>query len=160
MDISHVVEDCLNAIGIDLDECGLGIYDCDNASGIHGSGVYVFFDDDAIYYVGEADDVARRLIEEHCSAHIGGSEGVAKFLMNYLDEVCSRHSEWIELNPADREEYIKWILKGKIRELRIYIATCSELKDEKRNGKRIKSKLRSRLEKCIREKLKPALNPL
>jgi len=160
VDISHVVEDCLNVVGIDPGECGLGVYDCGNVSGIHEAGVYVFFDDDAVYYVGEADDVARRLIEEHCSAHIGGSEGVARFLVNYLDEVCSRRSEWIELNPVDREEYIKGILKGKMRELRIYIAICSGLKDEKKNGKRIKNKLRSRLEKCIREKLKPALNPL
>lgn len=65
-----------------------------------GAGAYVFFDDSGgVYYVGEADDVARRLLQEHCRADIGGSEGVVRFLMHYLDEICANSGEWAGLMP-------------------------------------------------------------
>lgn len=43
--------------------------------------VYVFCEGDAVFYVGQTGDAYRRLYKEHCEAHIGGSEGVARFLV-------------------------------------------------------------------------------
>ena len=124
---------------------------------MHGAGAYVFFDESAIYYVGEADDIARRLLNEHCEVHIGGSEGVVRFLMHYLDEVCNHRNEWIKLDAKGREDSVKDILRKKIGELSIYIVTCNGLNDEIKNGKRNKNKKRRDLEDCLISKLKPIL---
>ena len=170
--IEWAIRGCLGSIGISIDNCRFGTYDCGSVKemtgvrkspspteniDVHSAGAYVFFDESTIYYVGEADDVARRLLNEHCEAHIGGSEGVVRFLMHYLDEICTHRNEWIKLNAKGKEDAVKDILKDRISKLSIYIITCKELKDEKKNGKRAKNKLRKKLENCLINKLKPIL---
>ena len=155
-DIEWAIKNCLNSIGVPISDCRFGIYKCDNIND-HDAGAYVFFDESTIYYVGEADDVARRLLREHCAAHIGGSEGVVRFLMYYLDNICGQKAKWEKSSAEDREKLAKGILKDRIGRLSIYIVTCKELKDKKENGKRKKNKLRENLEKCLISKLKPIL---
>ena len=170
--IEQAIKDCLSSIGVSINNCGLGTYNCGSIKemaragksrkltqniDVHGAGAYVFFDESAIYYVGEADDIARRLLNEHCEAHIGGSEGVVRFLMYYLDSICNQKTRWEKLSAEDREKFTKDILKDRIGRLSIYIVTCKGLNDEKKNGKRIKNKLRKNLEDCLINKLKPIL---
>ena len=135
----------------------MGVYDCSSVN-THGAGVYVFFDDSMAYYIGEADDVARRLLNEHCSISIGGSEGIVKFLMYYLNDICESRNEWIKLSVKGREDFIKELLRDKIRRLKILIVTCNDLNDEKQDIRRIRNRLRIRLENCVIEKLNPILN--
>ena len=171
-DIEQAIRDCLGSISVSINNCRLGIYDCGSVKemanvrrprrptkniDVHGAGAYVFFDESTIYYVGEANDVARRLLNEHCEAHIGGSEGVVRFLMQYLDEVCSHRNKWIGLDAKGREDAVKDILKNKISRLKIYIVTCYGLNDEVKNGRRIKNRLRASLEDCLINRLKPIL---
>ena len=170
--IEQAIRDCLGIIGVLIDNCRFGIYNCGSVRevakagesykptqniDVHGAGVYVFFNESTIYYVGEADDVARRLLGEHCAVHIGGSEGVVRFLMHYLDSICNQKAKWEKLSAEDREKFVKGILKDRIGRLSIYIVTCKELKDKKENGKRRKNKLRENLEKCLISRLKPIL---
>lgn len=76
-DIERVIRGCLNIIGVSAGDCVFGIYNCGSIDVHGGAGAYVFFDDSGgVYYVGEANDVARRLLKEHCSVHIGGSEAL------------------------------------------------------------------------------------
>ncbi len=130
LDLKEVIRHCLGKIGISPSDCRFGVYDCRSIN-VHEAGVYVFFDGSTIYYVGEAGDVARRLLNEHCLANIGGSEGVVRFLMYFLDEVCARRSEWAGLDAVGREEFVKKILREEIGKLKIYVATCKGLSDEK-----------------------------
>ena len=57
--IRGAVTQCLNYVGIPIDKCLLRIYNCKNVGDAHYASVYVFFDESTIYYVGEADDIAR-----------------------------------------------------------------------------------------------------
>ncbi|ADY02466.1 hypothetical protein VMUT_2270 [Vulcanisaeta moutnovskia 768-28] len=157
-DIEGAIRGCLDIIGVSVGDCLFGVYDCRSID-VHGAGAYVFFDGSGVYYVGEADDVACRLLKEHCSVHIGGSEGVVRFLMHYLNEICANSSKWVGLDAVGREEFIKKILGEKINSLRIYVVTCKELSDSKQGNRRVRNKLRIRLEECLKEKLRPILNP-
>lgn len=56
---------CLAEIGVKVNECRLGIYNCSSISMVHEAGVYVFFNGSEVYYVGKADGIARRLTKEH-----------------------------------------------------------------------------------------------
>ncbi|WP_054850329.1 GIY-YIG nuclease family protein [Vulcanisaeta sp. JCM 14467] len=154
--IREAVTQCLNYVGIPIDKCLLRIYNCKNVSNAHYAGVYVFFDESTIYYVGETDDIARRLSREHCAVHIGGSEGVVRFLMYYLDHICDLRAEWERLSVRDREEFVKGVLRRLIHGLGIFVVMCDDLKDETHGGKMVRSKL----EECLIEKLNPALNPI
>ncbi|WP_054856842.1 hypothetical protein [Vulcanisaeta sp. JCM 16159] len=158
-DIELVVRDCLGSIGVSASNCEFGVYDCRSIN-VHGAGAYIFFDDSGVYYVGEADDVARRLLQEHCRANIGNSEGVVRFLMHYLDEVCANSGEWIRLDAAGREEFVKEILREEISSLRIYVVTCKGLSDEKQGNRRVRNRVRKRLEDCLRGGLRPMLNSI
>ena len=55
--------------------------------------LYVFCENGRPLYVGETEDTSRRIYREHCSAHIGGSEGVVRFLMYYLDQIAEAVEE-------------------------------------------------------------------
>ncbi|BDR91061.1 hypothetical protein [Vulcanisaeta souniana] len=157
-DIERAIRSCLDMIGVLSGDCLLGVYDCRSID-VHGAGVYVFFDGSIVYYVGEAGDVARRLLNEHCPANIGGSEGVVRFLMHYLNEICANSSKWAGLDAVGREEFIKKILSERISRLGIYVVTCKELGDEKQGNRRAKNRLRIRLEDCLKRELRPVLNP-
>lgn len=114
-----------------------------------GPGVYVFFDEEWVYYVGESADVCRRL-GEHCEAHIGGSEGVVRFLAYLLDRACETRGEWLGKPPAEVERWLKErLLKPFIHGLNIYVAS----------GEGIGKDLLRGVEKCLRERLRPLLNP-
>ncbi|WP_243677980.1 GIY-YIG nuclease family protein [Vulcanisaeta distributa] len=107
-DIERVIRGCLNIIGVSAGDCVFGIYNCGSIDVHGGAGAYVFFDDSGgVYYVGEANDVARRLLKEHCSVHIGGSEGVVKFLMHYLEEICANSGKWVGLDA--------WVERNSLR---------------------------------------------
>ena len=153
--IGQAVAECLSDIGIPLNTCKVKVLGCRNFKE-HGAGAYVFFDELTVYYVGESDDVANRL-REHCTPTIGGSEGVVRFLMYYLDEVCSKKGEWEKHNAMGRENFVKNLLRQKIGGLKIYVVICNELVDEREGGGRAKNRLRRTLEHCLVSKLKPAL---
>lgn len=80
----------------------VGVNTCRSFKSVPGPGVYVFFNDNAVHYAGEANDVARRLIRGHYNAHIGGSEGVIRSLMHSLDQVCAQRDKWTPLGPGRR----------------------------------------------------------
>lgn len=115
--------------------------------------LYVFCENGKALYVGETGDTSRRIYREHCSAHIGGSEGVVRFLMYYLDRIAEALEEWVGLSPPDRERYVKEFLKRKVRRLTLVLILDSE--GRLRDGRR-----RREVEKCLRVKLKPLLNPV
>ena len=115
--------------------------------------LYVFCENDRPLYVGETGDTSRRIYREHCSAHIGGSEGVARFLMYYLDQIAEAVEEWVGLSPLGRERYVKEFLKRKVEGLTLVLILGS--RGELRNGRR-----RREVERCFRMKLRPLLNPV
>lgn len=72
-------------------------------------GVYVFAERDGrVLYVGQSCNLRRRVYEEICMAHIGGSEGVVRFLMFLLDRVCRGGYE--SLDAKGREKLVKELL--------------------------------------------------
>ncbi|GGP19346.1 hypothetical protein GCM10007981_02660 [Thermocladium modestius] len=153
-DFEAVVRDCLVEVGVQISECRFGVYDCSNVDAVHEAGIYVFFDESEAYYVGESSDIARRLTKEHCSAHIGGSEGIVRFLMNYLEDICENKNAWTGLNPKSREDFVEGLVRERIDKLKIYAVTCNTL----RNEGRVKNRLRIELEKCLKARLRPKLN--
>ena len=118
-------------------------------------GVYVFVDptDGTVYYVGQAGDLGRRLGSEHCSAHIGGSEGVVRFLMHILDKICERSSEWAPGSAKEREAYVKSKIREFLETLIIYVAYCPG------GGPLSDRKTRLSVEACLKARLDPILNP-
>ena len=88
--------------------------------------------------------------------HIGGSEGVVRFLMYYLDHICDLRAEWERLSVRNREEFVKGVLRRLIHDLGIFAVVRNDLKDEVHGGKMVRSKL----EECLIERLNPALNPI
>ena len=74
------------------------------------SGVYVFSGNNTVYYVGQSSNLYRRLVNEHCSASIGSSEGVVRFLMYLLDRVCSSDEVFREVDVKKREAIDKSII--------------------------------------------------
>lgn len=152
--IRQAVTDCLGSIGVPVNNCVLGVRSCRGFKE-HGAGAYVFFDKSMVYYVGESSDIANRL-REHCTASIGGSEGVVRFFMYYLDEICSKREEWGKRDAVGREDFVKDVLREKIIGLKIFVVLCGELAD-KREGGRVKNRLRLALEDCLVNKLRPAL---
>ncbi len=162
-DIERVIRGgCLNIIGVSAGDCAFGVYDCKSINVSGGAGVYVFFDDSGgVYYVGEADDIADRVRGGyHCRANIGGSEGVVRFLMHYLEEICANSGKWIGFDAVGREEFVKKVLGEKINSLKIYVVTCKGLSDERQGNRRVRNRLRKRLEHCLRNRLKPILNSI
>ena len=145
--IERAISECLHANGITLESCSHGIYRCSDFRA-EGPGVYVFFDDKNVYYVGEASDLKRRVLNEHCKARIGGSEGVVRFLMYFLGEICEKKEEWLNLDAKGREELVRGILREKIGEMMVFVFTCGELNDPKG---------RKELEGCLIEELRPVL---
>jgi len=59
-------------------------------------------------YVGQSCNLRRRVYEEICMAHIGGSEEVVRFLMFLLDRVCRGGYE--SLDAKGREKLVKELL--------------------------------------------------
>ncbi len=112
-------------------------------------GLYIFVDKykGIIYYVGRSSDLLKRL-KMHCNASIGASEGVVRFLMYLLGEICSNNSVFSHTNVVKREKIIKRILREFIGKLNIYVVTCSDKIDL------------GKVEDCLRKYLKPILNPL
>ncbi|MEM3326615.1 MAG: GIY-YIG nuclease family protein [Thermoproteus sp.] len=156
--LGDAVGRCLNRAGLDLSRCRFGVVSCGNFD-VSGPGVYIFYEGEQIYYVGEANDVKRRL-KEHCAAHIGGSEGVVRFFIYLFDnDLCDRLPQnWRNMKAKEREDYIKErILKPFIGQLDIYVAICDELKDLE--PRKVNSK-RKEIEECLIDELKPTLNPL
>ena len=146
-EVERAVSECLHDNGIALESCSYGVFSCSDF-GAEGPGIYVFFDDKNVYYVGEAGDVTRRVLNEHCKARIGGSEGVVRFLMYFLDEICEKKGEWLDLDARGREELLRGILRERIGEMRVFVFTCGELNDPKG---------RKELEGCLIEELRPVL---
>lgn len=118
-------------------------------------GVYVFMDPSSgvVYYVGQASDLGRRLGSEHCSAQIGRSEGVVRFLMHILDKICERSSEWTPGSAKERETYVKSKIREFLETLVIYVAYCPG------GGSLSDRKIRLSVEACLKAKLDPILNP-
>jgi len=73
--------------------------------------------------------------------------------MYYLDRIAEALEEWVGLSPPDRERYVKEFLKRKVRRLTLILILDSE--GRLRDGRR-----RREVEKCLRVKLKPLLNPV
>ena len=113
-------------------------------------GVYVFVGGGGeVLYVGQSGNVYRRVYGEHCMAHIGGSEGVMRFLMLLLDRVCA--GGFGGLDVRRREEFVKRVLREFIWGLDIYVLVGEGLVDRY---------LRGMLERELRRVLRPLLNPL
>ena len=146
-EVERAVSKCLHVVGIALESCSYGVFSC-NDFGAEGPGVYVFFDEEKVYYVGEASNVARRVLNEHCKARIGGSEGVVRFLMYFLGEICEKKGKWLDLDAKGREELVRGILRERIGEMMVFVFTCGELSDPKG---------RKELEGCLIEELRPVL---
>jgi predicted GIY-YIG superfamily endonuclease len=113
----------------------------------------VFCENGRPLYVGETGDTSRRIYREHCSAHIGGSEGVVRFLMYYLDRIAETVDEWAGLSPLGRERYVKEFLRQRMESLALVIILDS--RGELRDGRR-----RREVERCLRAGLRPVLNPV
>ena len=152
------IEQCLRMAGIDVKSCVIKAITCRDAKEINGSGIYIFMNGQEILYVGESNNIARRVWNEHCNVRIGASEGVVRFLMYYLDDVCSLRDKWLNLSTKDREDFIREnILKPLMNKLTILIITCPQLKDP---GPKRKNERRRMLEECVRKRLNPRLNPM
>ena len=156
--IERAISKCLHDNGITLEGCNYWVFSC-NDFRAEGPGVYVFFDDKNVYYVGESNDLKRRVLKEHCGAQIGGSEGVVRFLMYFLEEICEKRGEWSVHDVKDREEFVKEFLREKIGKMEIYVATCPELGDISRENHKKKNETREKLEECLIKELRPVLNP-
>ncbi len=145
-----------------INECLLWVTNCRGITSLRRmnevAGLYVFFDDDNIYYVGESNNIARRVGNEHCDAHIGGSEGVVRFLMYYLEDIYGEYDRWRNEDAKGREKIIKEILRKRIMGLKIFIITCDRLKDVKVDNERRINSYRRILEDCLVNELKPILN--
>jgi hypothetical protein len=160
--IDKHLQECLARLGLSSNECQIIPTNCEGIRSLLRTqtnklkdkpekvpGVYIFIDGNRIIYIGEANNIVRRVGNEHCKARIGASEGVARFLMYLLNEVCVRSNEWTRLSVVNREEYVvKNILIPIITKSTILIITCPQLKD---------SDPRHKLEKCLIEELKPIL---
>ncbi len=116
--------------------------------------MYIFIDVNRVIYIGEANNIARRVGNEHCKARIGASEEVARFLVYLLDKICARRDEWVNYGVVNREKYIvEEVLMPVITKLTILVITCPQLRDIDKK----KNKARLKLENCLISKLKPIL---
>lgn len=60
--ISKASEDCLHRVGVAAGNCSLEVINCKQARSYRGvAGVYIFFDESGVYYIGETNDIARRV---------------------------------------------------------------------------------------------------
>jgi len=112
--------------------------------------LYAFTDGGIVYYVGQTTDVLRRVGREHCGAHIGGSEGVVRFLMYLLDKVCSDQRVRGATDVVEREEIVAGIIRDFLSSLSIVLAVC-----EGEPGR----ECLARAEECAKTRLRPRLNP-
>ncbi len=180
--VSEAVEECL---GKRVDNYSKYVTNCDlirkrrfkKGDGKGIAGLYVFFDHDKVYYVGETDDMIRRVGNEHCNAHIAGSKYVARFLIYHLltgDDIYEKINdgrgklrvipsvksvkeivEEVKKVVKEADGYIKEVLMREIGVQGIFMVICEEL----RGGE--KRSLRKSLEKCIVERLEKAgLGPI
>ena len=113
-------------------------------------GLYAFIDDNTVYYVGRTTDVLRRVGDEHCCVHIGGSEGVVMFLMHLLDKVCTDPRIREARGAVEREEIVAEIVRNFLSKLKIVLAICVSEPDRK---------CLTKAEECAKIRLKPILNP-
>ena len=153
--IDKYLQECLARLGLSSNECQIIPTNCKGVNKLKKvPGVYMFIDGDRVIYIGEANDIARRVGNEHCKARIGASEGVVRFLVYLLDEVCTRRGEWVNYGVVDRERYIvEEVLMPVITKLTILVITCPQLRDIDKE----KNKARLKLENCLISKLKPIL---
>jgi predicted GIY-YIG superfamily endonuclease len=127
--------------GLCVADCGLLRRLCSGRR-LKMSAVYVFCCGAEVLYVGRTGDLCRRVYREHCAAHIGGSEGVVRFLMYHLPEICREASE-IE-DVVKREEKAKEILRRKLAAYNIIVVPTDRPEE---------------LEEKLIEALSPRLNP-
>ncbi|MFP3045039.1 MAG: hypothetical protein RXQ96_01660 [Thermocladium sp.] len=155
MDIGNTFKECLEEVNISIDECIFEKLNCKRINDAENrSGIYVFLDDSTIYYVGESNNIGRRVGHEHCKAHIGGSEAVVRFLIYYLDDLYREAHHEKGLSIIERERLIRDLLMRRINSLSILVLICDKLIDHNNR----KNPLRIRLEKCLIDKLNPVLN--
>jgi hypothetical protein len=148
-DINDKVLKCLTTLNLNINECKIISINCEGVGEVNDAGVYILLNGNDVLYVGEANNIARRVGKEHCKARIGASEGVARFLVYLLDKICARRSEWVNYGVVNREKYIvEEVLMPVITKLTILVITCPQLKD---------LSPRHKLEKCLMEELKPIL---
>jgi hypothetical protein len=153
-DINDKVLKCLTRLNLNTNECKIIPMNCDGVSEVNDAGVYIFLNGNDVLYVGEANNIARRVGKEHCKARIGASEGVTRFLMYLLDKICAQRNEWINYGVVNREKYIvEEVLMPVITKLTILVITCPQLRDIDKK----KNKARLKLENCLISKLKPIL---
>ena len=113
-------------------------------------GVYVFAEHGGhVLYIGQCSSILHRVYREHCRAHIGGSEGVVRFLMFLLDCVCK--SGYEDLDVKERERLVKELLRDFIWNLDLYLVIGEGLADRA---------VREKLEGELRRVLRPVLNPV
>lgn len=124
---------------------------------IKSGGIYVIADEASgtVFYVGETSNFARRIGREHCNAQIGSSEGVVRFLIYLLDQICNDINNNYNSGIIEKERLIKNIIRSFLRKMTIYLAYCRDNPLSKQEGK----KARKMAEKCIRRELQPILNP-
>jgi len=153
-DINDKVLKCLTTLNLNTNECKIISINCEGAGEVNDAGVYIFHNGNDVLYVGEANNIARRVGKEHCKARIGASEGVARFLVYLLDKICARRGEWVNHGVVNREKYIvEEVLMPVITKLTILVITCPQLRDIDKK----KNKARLKLENCLISKLKPIL---
>jgi predicted GIY-YIG superfamily endonuclease len=127
--------------GLCVADCGLLRRLCSGRR-LKMSAVYVFCCGAEVFYVGRTGDLCRRVYREHCAAHIGGSEGVVRFLMYHLPEICREAGE-IE-DVVKREEKAKEILRRKLAAYKIVVVPTDRPEE---------------LEEKLIKALRPRLNP-
>jgi hypothetical protein len=153
-DINDKVLKCLTRLNLNTNECKIISINCEGVGEVNDTGVYILLNGNDVLYVGEANNIARRVGKEHCKARIGASEGVARFLVYLLDKICARRGEWVNYGVVNREKYIvEEVLMPVITKLTILVITCPQLRDIDKK----KNKARLKLENCLISKLKPIL---
>ena len=65
-----------------------------------------------------------------------------------------------KISVKDREGFVKGVLRRLIHGLGIFVVMRDDLKSEVHGGKRVRNRVRSRLEECLIRKLSPVLNPI
>ncbi|MGC8544077.1 MAG: hypothetical protein ACP5NQ_09050 [Vulcanisaeta sp.] len=83
---------------------------------------------------------------------------MVRFLMYYLDDICRDHDKWRNRDAKGREAVVKEMFREGVSRLKIFVITCSSLRDVKVSNERRVNRIRKDLEDCLIKELNPVLN--
>ncbi len=156
-DVEKAIRECLAENKV---ECGQDpiLTSCDALRGKDFAelpGLYVFFDKEYIYYVGESGKLRTRVYDIHCRAQFA-SDLAGKLVLYYIHSDSPKLQEIMQKKRGRGKdlktffEKVRRMLRREISNLYLVVLPCESLTTKTQ---------RQKIEKCIKQRLNPLFTP-